>query len=181
MTSADGPPRGGRTEYLAYLALGANLGDPLATLRSARHRLDGLAEVVRASSLYRTEPVGGPAGQPPYLNAVLVVRLPAPLQEAHALLEACSRIEHEHGRERRQRWSARTLDVDILDFGGRMVDEPGLHLPHPRMMDRAFVLAPLCEVAPGWTHPRTGVSACDRLAELGRHGIARTALRWDPR
>ena len=166
---------------VAYLALGANMGDPLASLRSAKRRLERLAEPVGASSLYRTEPVGGPAGQPRYLNAVLVLRIPASLRDPRALLDVCLDIEREHGRVRRERWSARTLDVDVLDLDGRIVDESGLQLPHPRMMDRAFVLAPLCEVAPGWTHPRSGVAACARLSELDGSGIERTRLRWDPR
>lgn len=166
---------------LAYLALGANLGDPLATLRSARARLAELGDLTRASSLYRTAPVGGPAGQPPYLNAVVALRLPMALQEPRTLLEACLSIEREHGRERRERWSARTLDLDVLDLGGRVLDDPGITLPHPRMMDRAFVLAPLCEVAPAWRHPRSGVAACARLADLDTSGIARTGLTWASR
>ena len=181
MTSVDPGPDGGPADELAYLALGANLADRLASLRSARRHLEELAQVVRASSLYRTEPVGGPPGQPRYLNAVVAVRLPSHLVEPRTLLEACLRIERRHGRERRERWSARTLDVDVLDIGGRILDEPGLHLPHPRMMDRTFVLAPLCEVAPAWRHPRSGMGACERLAELDRGGIERTRLGWEPR
>ena len=181
MTAADPLRDAPPGDATAYLALGANLGDPLASLRSARRHLEDIARVVRASSLYRTEAVGGPAGQPPYLNAVVAVRLPPALREPQALLDACLRIERRHGRERRERWSARTLDVDVLDLGGRVVAEPGLQLPHPRMMDRPFVLAPLCEVAPGWTHPRSGVAACERLAQLDRSGIERTRLGWDAR
>jgi 2-amino-4-hydroxy-6-hydroxymethyldihydropteridine diphosphokinase len=128
----------------AYLALGSNLGDRLHTLQRgvdllARPGLD----VVRSSRVYETEPVG-PA-QPEYLNAVVEVRTELGPRQ---LLEACLGVEAELGRVRGERWGPRTLDVDVLTYDERTVDEPGLAIPHPRMHERGFVLVPLGELDP---------------------------------
>jgi 2-amino-4-hydroxy-6-hydroxymethyldihydropteridine diphosphokinase len=130
----------------AYLAIGSNLGDRLAHLQSA---VDGLARepgvsVVAVSPVYETEPVGGPE-QPEYLNAVVAVETEL---GPRALLAVGRRIEESARRVRAQRWGPRTLDVDILLVGDLRVDEPDLQVPHPRMWERAFVLAPLADVAP---------------------------------
>jgi 2-amino-4-hydroxy-6-hydroxymethyldihydropteridine diphosphokinase len=130
----------------AYLALGANLGDRAAALQRA---VDGLAatagvRVVGLSAVYETEPVGGPA-QPDYLNAV--VELETDLT-ARDLLPVAWRLETDAQRVRSERWGPRTLDVDILLVGDETVDEPDLVVPHPRMWDRAFVLAPLADLVP---------------------------------
>lgn len=136
---------------LAYVALGSNRGDRAAHLQQAVDGLAGAAgiEVVAVSRVYETDPVGGPP-QEPYLNAVVAVETArAPRQ----LLTVCQRLEREAGREpdrgRRVRWGPRELDVDILLVGEERVDEPDLVVPHPRMHERAFVLAPLADVAPG--------------------------------
>jgi 2-amino-4-hydroxy-6-hydroxymethyldihydropteridine diphosphokinase len=127
----------------AFLALGSNLGDRAANLQRA---VDLLAEhgvaVGRSSRVYETDPVGGPP-QPDYLNAVIEVSttLPPP-----ALLEACLQVEREMGRARGERWGPRVIDVDVLTYGQEDVDEPGLQIPHPRMHERGFVLAPLLEL-----------------------------------
>jgi 2-amino-4-hydroxy-6-hydroxymethyldihydropteridine diphosphokinase len=129
----------------AYLALGSNLGDRLSTLQRAVDLLDakpGIA-VRRSSRVYETEPVGPP--QPDYLNAVIEVRTDLGPRE---LLEACLDVEAELGRVRGERWGPRTLDVDLLTYEDRSVDEPGLVVPHPRMHERAFVLVPLLELDP---------------------------------
>lgn len=96
------------------------------------------------------------------------------------LLAGLLAIEEGLGRTRGVRWEARTLDLDLLDFGGMRIDEPGLELPHPRLLERAFVLAPLCEIYPGWRHPVTGVSACEAFSALEGGEVARTGLAWDP-
>jgi 2-amino-4-hydroxy-6-hydroxymethyldihydropteridine diphosphokinase len=129
----------------AYLALGSNLGDRLATLQRAVDLLDALpgVEVRRSSRVYETEPVGPP--QPAYLNAVVEVRTDLGPRE---LLEACLAVEAELGRVRAERWGPRTLDVDVLTYEDRTVDEPDLVVPHPRMHERAFVLVPLLELDP---------------------------------
>lgn len=122
--------------------------------------------------------MGGPGGQPPYLNAVVVLE-PAPeLADPQRLLEELLGLERRLGRVRRQRWGPRTIDLDLLDLGGRNLDLPGLELPHPRLAERAFVLAPLCDVAPAWRHPVSGRTACDLLREVGRAGVRRSELDW---
>lgn len=127
----------------AYVALGANLGDRLEQLREAVRRLaetDGV-EVVRSSRVFETEPVGPP--QPAFLNAVIEVRTTLDPRE---LLQAAQAVEDSLGRVRAERWGPRTIDVDILTFDDRTVDEPGLEIPHPRMHERGFVLVPLGEL-----------------------------------
>ena len=127
----------------AYLALGSNLGDRLELLRKAVHLLaesDGI-QVVRSSRVFETEPVGPP--QPAYLNAVIEVRTTLGPRE---LLDASQAVEQELGRLRAERWGPRTIDVDVLTFDDRTVDEPDLQIPHPRMHERGFVLVPLGEL-----------------------------------
>ena len=140
----------------------------MATYDWARQRLDDLAGVDAASDTYWTDPVGGPPGQPPYLNAVLKLGRPARWVDARACLADLQELERLAGRTRRVRWEARSLDLDLLD-GFPVQDDPDVTLPHPRMMERAFVLRPLLDVAPDWVHPITGLPARDALAEIGRH------------
>ena len=145
------PPRDG------VLALGTNLGRREATLASAvadLARTPGL-EVVAVSPVVETAPVGGPP-QPDYLNAVVAVRSTL---TPHALLAACLAVERRHGRERRERWAARTLDVDVGTYGDVVLDTPDLVLPHPRAAGRAFVLAPWAALDPQARLPVPGGSA----------------------
>ena len=140
----------------AYLGLGSNLGDRAAHLQSA---VDGLAvragRVVAISPVYETEPVGGPP-QPDYLNAVVALETalsPRDLLGVAKALEADAGREPPPGpgaspEEAATRWGPRTLDVDVLLVGDERVDEPDLVVPHPRIHQRAFVLAPLADVAP---------------------------------
>ena len=154
------PPRDG------VLALGSNLGDREGTLASAvgeLARTPGL-EVVAVSPVVETDPVGGP-DQPDYLNAVVAVRATlAP----HALLAACLAVEARLGRERRVRWAARTLDVDVITYGDLVLDGPDLVLPHPRAAQRAFVLAPWAALDPGASLPlpALGPGARARVPDL---------------
>ena len=124
------------------LGLGSNLGDRRRTLKDA---IDSLPGVVSVSGLYETDPVGGPQGQEPYLNLVVVIESDASPRQ---LLGMCHRIESAAGRVRGERWGPRTLDIDILWIDGQTVDEPDLSIPHPRMFERRFVLLPLHDVAP---------------------------------
>jgi 2-amino-4-hydroxy-6-hydroxymethyldihydropteridine diphosphokinase len=133
----------------AFLGLGSNVGDRRASLRQA---VSSLPDVVAVSPVYETEPVGGPPGQRPYLN--LVVEL-ATERTPRELLELGGRLEVAAGRVRAERWGPRPLDVDVLLVGGQTVDETDLVVPHPRMWDRRFVVAPLADLAPelvpeGW-------------------------------
>lgn len=135
----------------AFLGLGSNLGDRRRYLRDALASLPGLVAV---SPVYETGPVGGPSGQGPYLN--LVAELDTDLSPRQ-LLAVCQRLESAAGRVRAERWGPRTLDVDILWIEGTAVDEPDLVIPHPRMTERRFVLAPLSDLAPelvpdDWEH-----------------------------
>ncbi len=161
---------------LAYVALGSNLCDPLTQLRQARQGLAGVAEIEKCSSLWRTTPVGGPAGQDDFLNAVAVLR--PRTDDPEGFLEHLLQLEAAQGRNREVRWDARTLDLDLLSWGERVLGTPNLTLPHPRMLTRTFVLAPLCEVAPAWRHPLTGQRACGVLRTLPPEGIKKTTLRW---
>ena len=127
------------------LGLGGNVGDAAATIAAALARLEesGVAIVAR-SSLYRTAP-WGKTDQPPFVNACAVVRTDlAP----RALLARILAVEIDLGRQRGERWGPRTIDIDILDYDGLALDEPGLTLPHPHLTERAFVLIPLAEIAP---------------------------------
>jgi 2-amino-4-hydroxy-6-hydroxymethyldihydropteridine diphosphokinase len=126
----------------AFLGLGSNQGDRWRYLREA---VESLAGVVAVSGVYETDPLGGPAGQGPYLNCVVEL---ATALSPRELLGVCHRLESAAGRVRGERWGPRTLDVDVLLYGNATVDEPDLTIPHPRMWDRRFVLAPLAELAP---------------------------------
>jgi 2-amino-4-hydroxy-6-hydroxymethyldihydropteridine diphosphokinase len=131
----------------AYLALGSNLGDRLAFLQAAVDELAHTAgvRVVAVSSVFETAPVGGPP-QDDYFNAVVAVDTEL---DPWALLEVAHRCEDLAQRVRETRFGPRTLDVDVLLYGDVQIDDPALTIPHPRMWDRAFVLAPLHELAPG--------------------------------
>lgn len=157
----------------AYVGLGANLGEPAVQLRTA---LDAIARlpgtrVVATSRFYRSAPMG-PAGQPDYCNAVCELETAlAP----RALLEALIAIERAVGRIRgAERWGPRRLDLDLLHVEGVTMDEPGLHLPHPGIAQRNFVLVPLAELAPVLEIPGLGRVA-DRAQEAGTEGLS----LWD--
>ena len=153
---------------MIVIALGANLpspaGPPRATLEAALARLVEVeVAVVRRSSWYRTAPVPT-SDQPWFVNGVAVVET---ARGPEALLALLLATERAFGRRRGARWAARTLDLDLIDHHGavRAGPEPPI-LPHPRLGERAFVLAPLAEVAPGWRHPLSGLSAAALLARL---------------
>lgn len=149
----------------AYIGLGSNLGDRRAFLDQALKALRGRpgVEVTRTSSVYETAPVGGPAGQGPYLNAVAELRTEL---EPDALLAVLLEIESAQGRVRTERDGPRTLDLDLLLYGDMVRDDARLTLPHPRMHQRLFVLKPLAEIAPGLIHPILQRSIADLLADL---------------
>ena len=126
----------------AFLGLGSNLGDRRRYLRQA---VAALPDVVAVSPVYETEPVGGPPDQGPHLNLVVELETGSSPRE---LLELAARLEEAAGRVRAERWGPRTLDVDVLLVGDLTVDEPDLVIPHPRMWERRFVVAPLADLAP---------------------------------
>ncbi|MEJ1978931.1 MAG: 2-amino-4-hydroxy-6-hydroxymethyldihydropteridine diphosphokinase [Acetobacteraceae bacterium] len=159
---------------MIFIAIGANLPgpdgvSPLETCRRAAEALDGLLGLRRTglSRWFATDPVP-PSGQPPYINGV--ARLDGEADPA-ALLAALQAVEQAHGRVRGLPNAARTLDLDIVTMDGQVRSAPDPVLPHPRMHQRAFVLAPLLDVAPGWTHPLLGQTASALLAALPDQGI----------
>ena len=165
------------------IALGSNLsgpwGSPIDTMRAAvNHLTDRGIKLIRASSLYENEPLGG-NWQPPYLNAAVLAKGAA---SPAALLRQLKEIEKLSGRRTRTRWGPRTLDLDIIDYAGDVIGWPPRHrfagrlmLPHPEAHRRAFVLVPLLEIAPHWQHPALGIRGQVLLSRLGaqRRGVRR--------
>jgi 2-amino-4-hydroxy-6-hydroxymethyldihydropteridine diphosphokinase len=160
-----------------YLGLGTNVGDRLANLRTALQRLQMLARLEKASSLYETQPQGI-SDQPLFFNAVCRVITGL---EPQALLRFLKNLEWEIGRRPGgQTWGPRPIDLDILLYDDRVVDAPELNVPHPRLAERAFVLVPLCELAPELRHPLLGKTMKELLASVGKQGVKRIAPRgWE--
>lgn len=145
-----------------FLGLGTNQGDRQANLDSAIQALPTGVTVVQSSPVYQTPPWGY-TDQPDFLNQVLLAEtMLSPL----ALLAYVKQVEKKIGRKKTFRWGPREIDIDILDYGGQVQELDGLNLPHPRMHQRAFVLVPLVDIAPGWIHPVLDQSAADLLANL---------------
>jgi len=154
----------------AFIGLGSNLAGPLVQVRQALVELDSIpgTRVTARSSFYRTSPVGL-LEQPDFINAVASVRTTLkPL----ALLAALLAIENRHGRRRSMRNAPRTLDLDLLLYGEQVLGQDGLSLPHPRLHERAFVLAPLAEIAPDAMVPGRG-RVQDLLAQVNCNGVSR--------
>lgn len=158
------------------VGLGSNLGDRSALLELGVARLREIGRVVGLSSMYETAPIGPP--QPHFLNAaVRLLTERSPLELLVVVLE----IERGAGRERRERWGPRTLDLDLLWFSGRYVDEAGLTVPHACLVERAFALLPLLDVAPEAADPRTGQPYAALASALDCSGVRRldsTEFRW---
>ena len=157
---------------IAWVGIGANLGDARANVLDAIARLGRLpgARLLQASSLYRTAPIDSSGDD--YINAVAALDTDL---AAHALLQALFDIEQAHGRERPYRNAPRTLDLDLLLYGDQLIaDAPALLVPHPRMHERAFVLAPLAELAPELRIPGQG-SLASLLAGVAGQSIERLA------
>ncbi len=154
----------------AFVGLGGNVGDVAAAFASAVARMDALpaTQLLRVSRHYRT-PAWGMAAQPDFLNAVALLETRLPARE---LLDALLAIERAHGRDRGRetRWGPRTLDLDLLLYGDAVIDEAGLHVPHPHLHERAFVLRPLLDIAPEASIPGHG-RARELPAAMAADGI----------
>ncbi len=153
---------------IAFVGIGANLGDPAEGCRDALKRMGAVPGVrlLRASSFYRTKPVG-PQDQPDFVNAVAEIRT---VLSPQGLLGALKGIERDMGRGNGPKWGPRVIDLDILFYGQEVIREEGLRIPHPELHKRAFVLIPLCELASYAIHPEFGVSVrglMDRLKDPG--------------
>ena len=162
-----------------YVGLGANVGDPERTLTAAADEVSRLPDVElrRRSSLYAAAPIG--PEQPEFRNAVvsLVTRW-----SPEALLAALLDIERAHGRVRGERWGPRVLDLDILLWGDQVVDQPGLHVPHPELQHRRFALEPLAELDPAARHPVLQKTVAELLAAVRDQPVQRLdSVLWRPR
>ena len=152
---------------IAYLGLGSNLGDRRANLTAAVTGLPPAARVLRASSIYQTQPWGY-LEQPAFLNQVLEVETClAPVD----LLAALKRLEASLGRQATFRYGPRLIDLDILLYDQLVLDQPDLVIPHPQLAQRAFVLVPLAELAPDLLHPRLGVSMAELKDRIDLSGV----------
>lgn len=160
---------------IAAVALGANLGDRLESFRRARTALSELGTVLASSRVYESPALGPP--QPDYLNAVVLLETTL---EAEALLERLLEIERRLGRERRERWGPRPIDLDLVAYGEQVLDAPRLKLPHPEAHRRPFVLLPLADVAPALLLPGYGPAAelLDAIPEAERAHVRPVLERW---
>ena len=150
---------------LVLLSFGSNLGDRHAMLDGAWHALGQTESIaaVRLSPFYETEPVGGPEGQPKYINAAGIIQTPMlPIE----LFKTIQRIETNFGRVRTVRWGARILDIDILLYDNQVVKLPMLTIPHIEMLHRQFVLAPAKDIAADWIHPLTNKTLLEHWQEI---------------
>jgi 2-amino-4-hydroxy-6-hydroxymethyldihydropteridine diphosphokinase len=157
------------SSHIAHLSLGSNLGDRLLMLRSAclcLHRHPDL-ELLKTSRLYETQPQYV-TEQPHFLNICVSIRTAV---EPDELLHLLASVENGLGRIREMRYGPRTIDIDILFFGDRVVEAAGLQIPHPRVYERAFVCVPLLEIAPELVDPRTRRPLVAEMAGLSQHGV----------
>jgi 2-amino-4-hydroxy-6-hydroxymethyldihydropteridine diphosphokinase len=153
----------------AFIALGSNI-DPETHLAAAVRLLAEHVRITGTSPVYRTPP-WGVTEQAPFLNAVLSVETAL---EPEPLLDRLQEIERRRKRVRSVRYGPRTLDLDLLSYEARVLESARLTLPHPRLHERAFVLVPLCDLAPDWRHPVLHRTAAQLLADVDRTGIERT-------
>ncbi len=153
--------------HTAFLCLGSNLGDRFFSLRQVLELLPPSVRLVRSSAIYETTPWGF-TNQPDFFNQVIEVQTSdSPLE----LLKHLKKIEKQIGRKPSFRYGPRSIDIDILLYDDLILDTPKLHIPHPRLVERAFALTPLAEIAPELVHPELGIKVKDLLVKLDRAGI----------
>jgi 2-amino-4-hydroxy-6-hydroxymethyldihydropteridine diphosphokinase len=141
----------GQKKYInVFLSIGSNIGDRMTNLRQALGLIEkNIGKVAKKSHIYETQPWGEP-NQDAFLNQVVMINTSL---EPREMLEKITRIEREMGRERKEKWGPRVIDVDILFYGKRIIRDKGLEIPHPELHKRGFVLVPLMEIAPEFEHP----------------------------
>lgn len=154
-----------RVNAKVALALGANLGDRIAALRAAVTGLKPYMTITAKSPVYETAPAYV-SDQPAFLNAALIGETGL---EPLTLLRAVKDLENELGRQPTFHYGPRAIDIDIVFYGDQIIDLPELHIPHPRLAEREFVLRPLADIAPEWRHPATGLTAGEMLAKTSDH------------
>lgn len=160
-----------------YLAFGSNLGDRERNIAAALQAIESFARVEAVSSLYETDPV--PEGQPPYLNAAC--RVSTGLRP-HELLIRVKEVERALGRRGGERWGPRPIDIDLLSYGDVSMNETGLHVPHPGLADRAFVLVPLADIASDVVLPGFDKTVGQLADAKERSGVRRYAeAGWEKR
>lgn len=154
---------------IAYISLGSNMGDKVASLKQAVLLLQQHPSIIvtKVSSIYDTDPVGYEE-QDVFMNIVVEIETTLFAQE---LLNVCQEIEQNLKRERIIHWGPRTMDLDIILYGQEIITTTRLLVPHPRMHERAFVLVPLAEIAPNKIHPKTNTSITELLAQVGAEGV----------
>lgn len=158
-------------EERIFIALGSNLGDRAGNIREAIRLAEkgGGLRAVKVSPLYESEP-WGLQDQPRFVNAVMEARTVLPPQ---GLLRYLKGIESEMGRKEGERWGPRVIDLDIIFYGARVIKDEGIEVPHPYAPERAFVMVPLSDIAPGFIHPLSGASAAEIAERLGKEGLRR--------
>ena len=167
----------GKSSIVSFIGVGANQGQPATQCLEALERMHAAPglQILRRSSLYRTEPVGM-KGQDWFVNAVVEIRTALPAIE---LLQALLAIEKTMGRERDKRWGPRTIDLDVLLYGQEVIQTPDMIIPHPELHKRRFVLIPFHEIAPYVIHPAFGVSIhglLDRLQDDSKVEIMKVTV-----
>ncbi|MDB5292788.1 MAG: folK 2 [Phycisphaerales bacterium] len=165
MVPADNQGAPGTCPIVAYVALGANLGDRELSLKRALDLLSRMpgVKVTAVSSFIANPAIGGPLDSPPFLNAAAEIETTLSADE---LLRALLETERKMGRVRRERWGPRIIDLDLLFFGNQSISRDDLTIPHPRLHKRRFVLQPLAEIAPEFMHPVLKKTVSQMLAEL---------------
>lgn len=148
---------------IVYIGIGSNLGDREEQVLRSVHEMRSFSRVKKISTLRETKPVEVSPDQPKFLNAVVELDTEYSPQE---LIEELLRIETEMGRVRKAKGEPRNIDLDLLAYGNEIVNEPNLQVPHPRMHQRRFVLEPLAELVPTWTHPISKESVLELLEKL---------------
>lgn len=145
-----------------FIGMGSNLGDRISYCREALDEMAGFSRITKVSSLYETDPVGK-EDQPEFINCVVEINTELSAEE---LLKQLNLVEAKLGRVRHEKWGPRNIDLDIIFYSDKIINEENLEIPHPRAHLRRFVLQPLCEIAPEYIHPKLNLSVLELLNRL---------------